>query len=297
MVSKEFRQFIDAIKANPFPYEKGITVARKYYDALADILPPPEVAEFNEVRIDGVRCEWTQVPESREDKVIMYTHGGGYVLGSIPPYRSTCAHFAQAGKAKVLSVDYRLAPEYTFPSSIEDTTACYKWLLNNGYKAENIIVAGDSAGGGLTLATLLNIRDLGLKKPAAAICFSPYTDLTFKGASITTKKDADPILTYDFLKSAAQMYVGSENKYDNPLISPVYANLAGLPPMLLFVGTAEILLDDTLRVAENAKKAGIDVKLIVEDDLCHIWPVTAEKTPEGQKAWKQIEQYIGNLSF
>lgn len=284
MVSKEFQQFIDAINANPFPYEKGIAVARKYYDALADILPPPENAKINEVEINGVRCEWTRVPESRDDKVVMYIHGGGYVMGGLPPYRSICAHFAKSGKAKVLSVDYRLAPEHTFPSSIEDTTACYKWLLDNGYEAENIIVAGDSAGGGLTLATLLNIRDLGMKMPAAAILFSPYTDLTFKGRSIVTNKDADPILTYDFLKSAAQMYVGSENQYDNPLISPVYADMNSLPPMLLFVGTAEILLDDTLRVADNAKKAGVEVELVVEEDLCHIWPITAEKTPEGQKA-------------
>ena len=201
------------------------------------------------------------------------------------------SRIARASNARALSIDYRLAPEHPFPAAVEDATAAYKWLLAQGYKPARIVVAGDSAGGGLTLALLLAIRDAELPMPAAAVPISPWTDLEGTGESVRTRAARDVMVTQENLADSAKQYYGKHDPKD-PLVSPVHANFRGLPPMLIHVGDAEILLDDATRVAKSAKLAGVDVELEVWDDMPHVWHVFAKILPEGQQAIDKIGKFV-----
>jgi acetyl esterase/lipase len=191
----------------------------------------------------------------------------------------------------VLSVGYRLAPEHPFPAAIEDAAAAYRWLRGRGVPADRIVFAGDSAGGGLVLASLLFLRDAGDVLPAAAICVSPSTDLAKTGDSMRTKAEVDPVVRYDTSMAHALRYVGADGDLKNPLASPLYADLHALPPLLILVGTNETLLDDSIRVADKARAAGVDVEIEVWDDMIHIWPFFAAILPEGQQAIERMGAY------
>ncbi len=201
------------------------------------------------------------------------------------------SRIARASNARALSIDYRLAPEHPFPAAVEDAIAAYKWLLAQGYKPGKIVIAGDSAGGGLTLAALLAIRDAGLPMPAGAVPISPWTDLEGTGESVRTRAARDVMVTQDNLQSSAKQYYGMHDPKD-PLVSPVHANFRGLPPMLIQVGDAEILLDDATRVAKSAKAAGVEVELEVWDEMPHVWHVFAKLLPEGQQAIDKIGKFV-----
>jgi acetyl esterase/lipase len=225
--------------------------------------------------------------------VLLYFHGGGYVMGSINTHRAMVARLARAARARALLIDYRLAPENPFPAAVEDATATYRWLLAQGRQPRKIALAGDSAGGGLTLATLLALRDARTPLPACAVPISPWTDLEGTGTSVKTKASRDPMVRETDLRRYAALYAGNADPR-NPLISPLHGDYRGLPPLLIQVGEAEIILDDSTRVAELAKQAGVQVDLEVWDEMVHVWHVFAKLLPEGQQAIEKVGSYVSS---
>lgn len=221
------------------------------------------------IAVDEWRGEWLAAPRTRTDHVILYLHGGGYVSGSLLTHRALMGHLSRHANARVLALDYRLAPEHVFPAALEDAWAAYWWLLGEGYRPDRIVLAGDSAGGGLALSLLLALRDAHVPLPAAAICFSPWVDLALTGASLH-KNAATDYINPEILRATAQMYLGGHDVYD-PLVSPLYGDLRGLPPLLIQVGSAEILHDDGRRFAQRARRAGVDVQLEVAPGMVHVW--------------------------
>ena len=292
MPSEAFAKLYEVFKLHQLTPMMGLDNLRSEYNNLAVSFPLSDEAIFEEVDVDGVRAEWTDVLESRPSSVLMYLHGGGYVMGTIEMYRDMTTRLATVGNVRVLSVDYRLAPENKFPAALNDSIKVYKWLLNKGYEANNIMIAGDSAGGGLVLATLLKIRSLGLEMPAAAVCISPWTDLALTGKTIKTNAGIDPILNYNLVKYFATCCVGEEGDRCDPFVSPFYADLSGLPPILIMVGEREILLDDSMRFAKKAEFYGVDATLVVAQEMTHMWPFFAGLIPEGQQAINYIGEYI-----
>jgi acetyl esterase/lipase len=249
----------------------------------------PRDVRCQSVSADGVAAEWIGTPDA-DAGVTLYLHGGGYALGSIDTHRELIARLARATHTRALAIDYRLAPEHPYPAALEDATTAYLWLLKQGITPSHIIIAGDSAGGGLTLATLVALRDAREPLPAGAVCISPWTDLALSGPSMYSKANVDPILTLDSSKLYADCYVG-DHEPTNPLISPLYADLGGLPPLLIQVGADEILLDDATRCAAKAREAGVDVTLETWDGLFHVFQIVPF-LPETKEALRQIAAFV-----
>jgi epsilon-lactone hydrolase len=239
----------------------------------------------------NVKAEWVIPPGADTERVLLYFHGGGYVMGSINTHRAMVARMARAAGARALMIDYRLAPERPFPAAVEDATAAYRWLLDQGRPPQKIALAGDSAGGGLTLATLLALRDAQTPLPACAVPISPWTDVEGTGASVKTKASRDPMVRDADLLRYGGLY-GRNTDLRNPLVSPLYGDYRGLPPLLIQVGEAEILLDDSTRVAERARQAGVQVDLEVWDEMVHVWHVFAKLLPEGRQAIEKMGAYV-----
>lgn len=243
------------------------------------------------VEAAGVSAEWSVAEGAAEDKVILYVHGGGYVMGSAGSHRDMTGRLSKAAGARVLSLNYRLAPEHPFPAPVDDAVAAYKWLLDQGIRPSNIAVAGDSAGGGLALATLLALRDRDLPSPAAGVGISPWVDMEGTGESMSTRAAVDPVVQKEGLLGMAKLYLGGADP-KTPLAAPLHANLAGLPPLLIQVGGHETLLDDSTRITERARKAGVDVTLKVWDEMPHVWHLFAPILPEGQQAIDEIGAFF-----
>jgi epsilon-lactone hydrolase len=289
MASEQLNKVIERIKSQPQNPSASIEQRRAGMERISERVPADVICE--KVSAGGVNAEWIEAPGATADRVILYLHGGGYVIGSINTHRAMVSRIARASNARALSLDYRLAPEHPFPAALEDAIASYKWLLAQGYKPGKIVIAGDSAGGGLTIAALLAIRDAGLPMPAGAVPISPWTDLEGTGESVRTRAARDVMVTQENLAHSAKQYYGTHDPRD-PLVSPVHADFRGLPPMLIHVGDAEILLDDATRVAKSAKAAGVDVELEVWDDMPHVWHVFAKILPEGQQAIDKIGKFV-----
>ena len=239
----------------------------------------------------GVPAEWVAAPGVAEDRVLLYLHGGGYVIGSMRVYRAFLSRLSRASGGRVLGLEYRLAPECPFPGPVEDAVAAYRWLLSQGVDPRRITVGGDSAGGGLAVATLVALRYLGEPMPAGGFCISPWVDLEGTGDSMRSKAEVDPVVQWEMLQFMTQLYIG-EMDPRTPLAAPLHADLRGLPPILIQVGTTETLLDDSTRLAEQAKAAGVAVELEIWDDMVHVWPLFAPILPEGQQAIERIGQFI-----
>jgi epsilon-lactone hydrolase len=289
MASEQLGKVIERIKSQPQNPSASMEQRRAGMERISERVPADVICE--KVVAGGVNAEWIAAPGAPADRVILYLHGGGYVIGSINTHRAMISRIARASNARALAIDYRLAPEHPFPAAVEDAIAAYKWLLAQGYKPGRIVIAGDSAGGGLTIAALLAIRDAGLPMPACAVPISPWTDLEGTGESVRTRAARDVMVTQENLAHSAKQYYGTHDPKD-PLVSPVHANFRGLPPMLIHVGDAEILLDDATRVAKSAKLAGVDVELEVWDDMPHVWHVFAKILPEGQQAIDKIGKFV-----
>src|SRR5579885_2123644 len=210
------------------------------------------------VSANGVPAEWITAPGADAGRNLLYLHGGGYTIGSIKTHRCLAGWISRAARARVLIIDYRLAPEHPFPAAVDDSLAAYRCMLDSGLTAARITIAGDSAGGGLAVATLLAIRDARLPLPAAGVCLSPWVDLEGTGESMKTKAEVDPMVASGNLGDMAAAYLGGKDP-KTPLASPLYADLRGLPPLLIQVGTAEVLLDDSRRLAERARAAGVEI--------------------------------------
>lgn len=233
--------------------------------------------------VSGINAEWLIPDAASDDRALLYLHGGAYVLGSIDSHRGIASHIAIAAGCRVLLVDYRLAPENKFPAALDDAVAAYRWLLAQGYMPERIAIAGDSAGGGLTAATLVSLRDSGNPLPAAGIMLSPWADLQLTGESCKSVGRRDPMISVKGLRKGALGYAGRQSLRE-PLISPIYADLKGLPPLYIQVGTCEILLDDSRRLAEKAMSDGVDVELYVCDGMFHVYQVFSPLVPESRDA-------------
>lgn len=237
--------------------------------------------------LPGIPAEWL-IPEGCEaGKAILYLHGGGYAIGCIDSHRSLASQIASAAGCRALIVGYRLAPEDPFPAAVEDAAAAFRWLLSRGYAPHRVAVAGDSAGGGLAVALMVYLREAGDPLPAAALLLSPWTDLEVTGGTCGTVGRKDPMLTPKILRDYARLYLGSRDSRD-PLASPLYADLRGLPPMLIQVGTEEILLDDARRLARRAEEAGVEVRLEVEEGMFHVWQFFSPTVPESKEAVERL---------
>jgi acetyl esterase/lipase len=239
----------------------------------------------------GVPAEWVTTDESVEERVIYYLHGGGYVACSINTHREMVSRLARAAKARGLLIDYRLAPGHPFPAAVEDAVTGYRWLLSRGIKPARMAIAGESAGGGLSVATLVALRDALEPLPAAAVLASPWVDMEIVGESMVTRAAIDPVVQPDTLRAMARAYLGKADPRA-PLASPIHADLAGLPPLLIQVGTAEVLYDDAARLAQRAESAGVEVVLEPWPDMIHMWHAFASILPEGQQAINRIGEFV-----
>jgi len=233
---------------------------------------------------------WITTPAGR-GRTILYFHGGGYALGSAKSYAEMTSWIARAAQARVFVLDYRRAPEYRFPAALEDAALAYRWLVSSGADPRTLAVAGDSAGGGLTVALLTALRDRGEELPSCAACISPWVDLKMTGESIENRAALDPLLTREGLQQFADWYLGGQDAR-NPLVSPLYADLRGLPPLLIQVGTSEILLDDALRLEERARAARVQVRLSEYEDMPHVWHVFASFLPQAKLAAQEIGEFV-----
>ncbi len=250
----------------------------------------PKGISIKKFNIDHIQTEWMIPPGAAADEMIYYLHGGAYMMGSIDTHRSLAAKLSLETGSKVLLIDYALAPENPYPAALNDSLKVYTWLTQNGYKSVSIIIAGDSAGGGLALSTVIAARDKGMVVPAGLVLLSPWTDLAGTGESMTTKAKKDPVLTAETLPKTAQWYAG-DIPLDDPRVSPLYADLSGLPPMFIQVGTSEILLDDSTRLAERAKAAGVEVELDVWQGQMHVWQMLWARLPSARKAIEKISTF------
>ena len=258
--------------------------------ATADFAPPAEV-RFEPVLAGGVRAEWTTAPGAREDRALVYLHGGAYCLGGIATHRGLAARLSRLARLRVLNVDYRLAPEHPYPTAVDDAVAAVRFAYACGLAPSRVAVGGDSAGGGLAVATLVALRDAGEPLPAAGVCISPWTDLSGSGASMRSRAALDPLVEAETLSLMAAHYLAGRDPR-TPLASPLFADLAGLPPLLVHVGGAEILLDDATRLAERARDVGVEVELEVWDEMIHVWHAFADLLPEGEQAVQGIAEFL-----
>ncbi len=279
---------MEDIRSNP---PADIYEARAVLDqAFAVYQPASDVTVF-EIDADGVPCQWITAPGVPQDRLIIYLHGGAYATCSSTTHKDLISRLSLASGAAALGVDYRMAPEYLFPAAVEDSIAAYNWALGHGFEPGNIVLAGDSAGGGLVVSVLLAARDAALPLPAAGVCFSPWVDLECTGESMSVNDHSDAFIKYEGLFARAQSYLGEADP-KHPWASALYADLHGLPPLLIHVGSAETLLDDSTRLAILAKDSGVDVSIKIWDDMVHVWQLFASVLPEGQQSIDESGKFI-----
>lgn len=272
------------------PFTGDLMAMRKMLSRTPAYPQPPDI-KWESVEAGGVGAEWVTPNDAVPGRTIVYCHGGGYATGSPEVFRSLTTHLARAARARVLAVDYRLAPEHPYPAAVEDALTAYRYVVAAGNAPADIALVGDSSGGGLVLATLIALRDQGDELPATAVCLCPWTDLTLSGASIEANAETDPMVQARTLALMADAYVGSGDR-TTPTVSPLFAELAGLPPLLIQVGAGELLLDDAKRLANEAGAAGVDVTLEIAPDGFHVWHSFADLLPEARDAIAQIASYI-----
>jgi monoterpene epsilon-lactone hydrolase len=275
----------------PTPDSMTFEQQREQYDRAEKAFSIPPDMRVESVSAPVASAEWLRPSPARDDTAVLYLHGGGYVIGSPRSHRHLAAAIAIAAGAPALLLDYRRAPECPFPAALEDAVAAYRWLLDTGFAARRLVIAGDSAGGGLTIATLLALRDAGVPLAAAGICISPWVDLTCSSGGYEAKAASDPIISVTAVGAMARSYLGDADA-KGPLASPLYADLRGLPPLLIHVGSEEVLLDDAVSLAERAKAAGVDATLEVWDQMVHVWHWFLPMLDEAAAAIDRIGRFI-----
>jgi phosphinothricin tripeptide acetyl hydrolase len=246
---------------------------------------------YEPVDAGGVSAEWLSLTAASPNSAMIYLHGGCYATGSVETHRDLITRLSVAASMRVLGLNYRLAPAHPFPAAVEDAAAAYRWLLETGIEPARIAIAGDSAGAGLALATTITTRDAGLPLPGAVACLSPWVDLAVTGVSMETKANEDPIVSREMLLGWGKLYLGDQDPR-TPLASPLYADLRGLPPLLIQVGSAEVLLDDATRLADRASAAGVDTTLEVWPEMIHVWHSFAAILSEARQAIEGIGKFI-----
>ena len=288
------KNIIHAKLKKPYTENKTIDQLRKETEEAGNKIPLPKNTKFKRVSVGNIDAEWITCGEVETDKIFMFIHGGGYYRGSIAATRATVARISAEAKVRCLSIEYRLAPEHPFPAAIDDTFTAYNWLLKEGLNPKNIIVSGQSAGGGLCLALLLKLKEKNFFQPRGAVALSPWTDLTQSGKTMKINADIDPVISKKYLDRMANLYLAKTSNM-SPLASPLYGELSGLPPLLVQVGSAETMLDDSRRFVEKAKIAKVDVQIEVWKDMFHGWHGSAHILKDGEKAIKSIGLFCRNL--
>ena len=287
---------IDVIRAllSSRPRPSDLSERRERLDALSAQYSLPADVRVEAVDANGVVAEWTTTPEAKTGRAILFLHGGGYISGSLDSHRHMIAQAGREARARTLALAYRLAPEHPFPAALEDTLGGYAFLLAQGFNPKNIAIAGESAGGGLAVATLTSIRDAGMSMPACAWLSSPWVDLEMAGASMSAKSTVDPLIQKPYLQELAAMYLGGVDAR-TPLASPIHANLSRLPPMLIQVSSAETLLDDAVRLASVAGAADVRVTLEVWPDMIHAWHLFYQQVAAGRRALAAVGAFMRSM--
>lgn len=257
---------------------------------IQNFVRPASGVEITPVEAGAVQAEWIEPAGAQFHRVIIYLHGGGYVSDSLAAYRNLVARLATAANARALLVDYRVAPEHVFPAALEDALGAYKWLLLQGFDPSGIVLAGDGSGGGMAIAAALALRDNKAPLPGAIVALSPWTDLALSGRTLIRNAEKDKLLSLELLAYCAQHYLRGALP-TSPLASPLYGNLAGLPPMLIHAGANEILRDDATRIADKGHRAGVDVSVEVFDGMPHVFQLF-EKIPEAEASLSRIGSFI-----
>jgi monoterpene epsilon-lactone hydrolase len=276
----------------------SIAELRRRTDAGARLLPVPGDVSVQTAESGGVPGEWIVPRGAPPDRALLYIHGGGFIFCSLVTHRALVARIARAAGTRAFSIDYRLAPEHPFPAALDDCLAAYRGLLQGGFDPKRIVVAGDSAGGTLTLVLMLALRRAGDPLPAAGVCLSPVTDMLWTGESMRSKKSGDPVFpdggSGPLGKSIHSGYIGSEDPR-NPLISPLYGDPRGWPPILFHVGENEVLLDDSTRMAERVRAAGGQAEIVVWNGMWHVFQVFAPILPEANRSIRRIGEFIAKI--
>ena len=279
------------VQRPPFDPNKSVQQQRTSLEKQVKRVPMPRNVDVQPSAIGDLPAEWLRPIGVNDDRAVLYLHGGGYTMGSCNTHRALGARLAIASQTPVLMIDYRLAPEHPFPAALEDALAVY-WLLSDpGMPSRSIALAGDSAGGGLAIATAIALCDQGDRLPTVIACMSPWADLAMKGESMVTRAKSDPLISCESSLLHAGLYVAQHDP-SSPLISPVYADLHGLPPLLIQVGDYEVLLSDSVRLAERTRQAGVDTTLEVWDGMWHVFQAYAPFLPEAQLAIDRAGAFI-----
>jgi epsilon-lactone hydrolase len=291
-VSTEQRENLEAIlRQSAFPVGSSVDEQRRLLREAVSAQPLPADVTVTAAALDGVPTAEITVDEIEPRHVVLYFHGGVYVIGDAFLAADLASQIGRRTQAKVISVDYRLAPEHPYPAAVDDALAAYEALLRNGIAPSDIAFAGESAGGGLAIATLVNARDHGLPLPAAAFVMSPYVDLTLAGASIETKRDVDPLFTRELLQDRVADYTAGQDAAFG-LISPIFADLSGLPPLIIQAGTHELLLDDAVRLAQQAATADVEVTLDITPGVPHVFQAYHPILDEAAAALERAGQFL-----
>ncbi|MYA61651.1 MAG: alpha/beta hydrolase [Dehalococcoidia bacterium] len=291
MSKAQLEKVIELLTSRERPENPTIEDSREGFEKMMRVVGGKTPASIRQVDAGGVPSELVSAGGASEDTVTLYLHGGGYVIGSPKTHREFARRLSAASQAQVLVIDYRLAPESPFPAPVEDAISAYRWLMSEGYAPERIAIAGDSAGGGLTVAILVSIRDQGLPMPACGVCLSPWVDMEGIGDSMTSRADRDPMVQKEGLVGMAGLYLADADPR-SPLAAPMYADLEGLPPLLIQVGASETLFDDAVRLDNKARAAGVETSFEEWDDMIHVWHIFAPMLDEGQKAIERMAEFM-----
>jgi epsilon-lactone hydrolase len=290
---------IDAVRAllGSKPRPVGWQQRRQRIEEVGAVWPAAGDVKLEEVDIAGLRGEWSIAPGSDASRVLLFFHGGGYCSGSILSHRRLVTEAGRASKTRTLAIQYRLAPEHPFPAALDDTLAAWSFLRQSGIAARHIVVGGDSAGGGLTIALINRLRDAGEPTPGCAWLLSPWTDLTLSGSTLATKDAVDPIIHRAYLAELIEAYLPAGVDRKDPRVSPLYADLKSFPPTLIQVGACETLLDDSTRFAAAAGRANVDVTLEIWPDMIHAWPMWNAHLEPGRRALARAGEFIRRHLF
>jgi len=285
---------IDVVRAllSSKPRPVGWQARRQRIEEVGSAWPVADDVRLEEVNLGGIQGEWSIAPGSDTSRVLLYFHGGGYCSGSILSHRRLVTEAGRAAKARTLAIEYRLAPENAFPAALDDVLSTWKFLTKQGIAAEHIAVGGDSAGGGLTVALINRLRDAGESVPGCAWLISPWTDLTLSGSTLATKDNVDPIIHKTYLAELVEAYLPPLIDKRDPRVSPLFADLRGLPPTLIQVGSCETLLEDSMRFAAAAGAAGVAVTLEIWPEMIHAWPMWNAHLAAGRRALANAGEFI-----